>query len=63
MPRHTQMNPRPPQIVAMGGGSWPMEPRNPRLDRYVFGLTRKARPRVCFVPTASGDARDFIRRF
>ena len=25
-----------------------MEPRNPRLDRYVFSLTGKAKPRVCF---------------
>src|SRR5438094_9809458 len=51
------------QIVAMGGGGWGMEPRNPRLDRYVFQLTRKRRPRVCFVSTASGDSRDYIRRF
>jgi peptidase E len=51
------------QIVAMGGGSWPMEPRNPRLDRYILGLTKKARPRICFVATASGDSRDFVRRF
>jgi peptidase E len=54
---------RPSQIVAMGGGSWPMEPRNFRLDRYIFSLTRKVRPRICFVPTASGDSRDFVRRF
>ncbi len=40
-----------------------MEPRNPRLDRYIFGLTKKARPRICFVATASGDSRDFVRRF
>ena len=51
------------QIVAMGGGSWPMEPRNPRLDRYIFALANKPRPRICFVPTASGDSRDFVRRF
>lgn len=51
------------QIVAMGGGGFSMEPRNPRLDRYILGLTRKAKPRVCFVPTASGDSRDYIRRF
>jgi peptidase E len=57
------MTKRLAQIVAMGGGSWPMEPRNPRLDRYVLGLTEKPRPRVCFVPTASGDSRDFVRRF
>jgi peptidase E len=40
-----------------------MEPRNLRLDRYIFSLTRKVRPRICFVPTASGDSRDFVRRF
>src|SRR5206468_4189954 len=51
------------QIVAMGGGGFSMEPRNPRLDRYVLSLTRKANPRVCFVPTASGDSRDYVRRF
>jgi len=47
----------------MGGGGWGMEPRNPRLDRYVFALTGKKEPRVCFVPTAGGDSRDYIRRF
>jgi len=51
------------QIVVMGGGSWPMEPRNPRLDRYLFSLTSKSRPRICFVATASGDSRKFVARF
>ena len=54
---------RPPQIVAMGGGSWPMEPRNPRLDRYIFSLARARRPRVCLLGTAFGDERKGIRRF
>jgi len=54
---------RPRQIVVMGGGGFAMEPRNPRLDRYVLSLTEKRLPRVCFVATASGDSRDFIRRF
>lgn len=40
-----------------------MEPRNQRLDRYVLGLSKKMRPRVAFVPTASGDSHDYIRRF
>src|ERR1700722_10396386 len=54
---------RPRQIVVMGGGGFAMEPRNPRLDRYVLTLPKKRSPRVCFVATASGDSRDFIRRF
>src|SRR5436190_24211845 len=51
------------QIVAMGGGGFSMEPRNLRLDRYILSLRRKTRPRVCFVPTAGGDSREYIRRF
>lgn len=51
------------QIVAMGGGGFSMEPENPLLDRYVLGLTGKTRPKVCFLPTASGDAEGYIVDF
>ncbi len=40
-----------------------MEAGNPRLDDYVLSLTGRARPRVCFVPTASGDADHYVVRF
>ncbi len=40
-----------------------MEPRNPRLDRWLLSLTGKRRPRVLFVPTASGDSTSYIARF
>src|SRR5262249_47561285 len=50
-------------IVAMGGGGFLMEPRNPRLDDYALSLAGKRKPRVCFLPTASGDSDDCIRRF
>jgi len=55
--------PRKGQIIAMGGGGFLMEPDNPLLDRYVRAATGKPRPRVCFVPTAAGDAVSFIDRF
>ena len=51
------------QIVAFGGGGFSMEPGNPLLDDYVVGLTGRERPRVCFLPTASGDADHYIVRF
>src|SRR3954468_11181546 len=54
---------RPPQIVAFGGGGFSMEAGNPRLDDYVLSLTARDRPRVCFVPTASGDADHYVVRF
>lgn len=54
-------------IVAMGGGGFSMEPDNPLLDDFVLGLAgrrgRAARPRVCFLPTASGDAPTYVRDF
>jgi peptidase E len=40
-----------------------MESGNPLLDDYVLGLTRAERPRVCFLPTASGDADPYIVKF
>src|SRR3712207_3299053 len=52
-----------PQVVAFGGGGFSMEAGNPLLDDYVLGLTGRKRPRVCFLPTASGDADHYIVRF
>jgi dipeptidase E len=51
------------RIVAIGGGGFSMEPENPLLDRYVLSLARRSRPRVCFVPTASGDSEGYVSRF
>lgn len=50
------------QIVAMGGGGFSMD-RTPLLDDYVLSLARRRRPRVCFLPTASGDAARYIAKF
>jgi dipeptidase E len=54
---------RAPQIVAFGGGGFSMEAGNPLLDEYVLAATGAERPRVCFVPTASGDADHYVVRF
>src|SRR6267378_1197914 len=51
------------QIIAMGGGGFSSEPENLLLDRYILKQAGKASPRVCFVPTASGDSADYIARF
>jgi dipeptidase E len=51
------------QIVTFGGGGFSMEAGNPLLDEFVLGLTGSARPRVCFLPQASGDADHYIVRF
>jgi dipeptidase E len=51
------------QVVAFGGGGFSQESGNPLLDDYVLGLTGRADPRVCFLPTASGDADHYVVRF
>jgi len=48
----------------MGGGGFTMEPENPALDDYVLSLADGARlPRICLLPTASGDGEAQIRQF
>ncbi|HET9124301.1 MAG TPA: peptidase E [Solirubrobacteraceae bacterium] len=51
------------RVVAMGGGGFSMEPENPLLDEFVLSLARAGSPRVCFLPTASGDAEGYVARF
>ena len=51
------------QIVAFGGGGFSMESGNPLLDDYVLELSGAERPRVCFLPSASGDADHYVVRF
>jgi dipeptidase E len=57
------MAPTAPQIVALGGGGFSMEKDGSLLDDYVLSLVRNPRPRVCFLPTASGDADHYVVRF
>jgi dipeptidase E len=52
-----------PQILAMGGGGFTMEPDNPALDDYVLSLTGAPQPRILFLPTASGDPTAQITSF
>jgi dipeptidase E len=54
---------RPRQILALGGGGFSMETGNALLDDYALALTGVECPKVCFLPTASGDADHYIVRF
>lgn len=57
----------PRTIVALGGGGFQMTPDDPRLDDHVLSIVRersgRARPRVCLVPTATGDDAAVIATF
>jgi peptidase E len=49
----------------MGGGGFtmPEQDHSDALDRLVLELTGKEVPRICFLPTASGDPREHVTRF
>ncbi|KQU12948.1 peptidase [Bacillus sp. Leaf13] len=51
------------QIIALGGGGFSMEPDNPLLDLYILKQVMKSKPKICFIPTASGDSDNYISRF
>jgi peptidase E len=50
-------------IVAMGGGGFSFGREWEALDDYVLGLVDATVPRVCFLPTATGDSDEYIVRF
>ncbi len=50
-------------VFCMGGGGFTMELGMPALDAYILALASVERPRVLFLPTASGDPREDIGRF
>ncbi|WP_163530249.1 peptidase E [Halobacillus ihumii] len=51
------------QIIALGGGGFSMEPETPLLDTYILKQANKTIPKICFIPTASGDSDHYIKRF
>jgi dipeptidase E len=51
-------------VLALGGGGFSMsDDGTSAIDDFLLELTGRSRPRVCFVPTASGDAEVYGRRF
>jgi dipeptidase E len=52
-------------IVACGGGGWSSDHGHGPgpLERYILGLAPAEAPRVCLLPTASGDSDWLVARF
>lgn len=51
-------------VLALGGGGFSMSDDGASaLDDALLELTDVVKPRICFVPTASGDAEGYVRRF
>jgi dipeptidase E len=50
-------------IVALGGGGFSSEGPGSPLDDFILGLARRPNPRICFLPTASGDSDTHVANF
>jgi len=42
-------------IVAIGGGGFGRSLGELKIEKYITSLAKKDRPKICFIPTASGD--------
>ena len=50
-------------IVAIGGGGFGRNHSSILIEQYILGLTEKVCPKICFLPTATGDNDSYIVRF
>jgi len=51
------------QIIALGGAGFADDSAHNAINQYILKQTNAARPNVCFVPTATGDAEGYTLGF
>lgn len=54
---------RAKQIIPIGGGGFYRDPENLELEKYVLRQCGTDNARVCFIPTASGEADHYVASF
>lgn len=57
------MSDKPRQIIAIGGGGFYRDAENLEIERYVIRQTNGDKPKVAFVPTASGEPDNYLVNF
>ena len=51
------------QIIAIGGGGFGRNPKNLYIESYIIDNARVSRPKICFIPTATGEDKSYIVNF
>ena len=50
-------------IVAIGGGGFGRDISSLLLEKYILSISKKDCPKICFLPTATGDDDTYIVRY
>ena len=51
------------QIIAIGGGGFGREIGELKIEKYIVKQSNKLKPKICFIPTATGDDQGYIDNF
>ena len=51
------------QIIAIGGGGFGRNPKHNKIEKYILSQIDKAKPNILFIPTASGEDKNYIINF
>jgi aminopeptidase N len=51
------------QIIAIGGGGFGREIGDLKIEKYIVKQSKKTIPKICFIPTATGDDQGYIDNF
>ena len=51
------------QIIAIGGGGFGREIGDLKIEKYIVQQSNKTKPKICFIPTATGDDQGYIDNF
>ena len=51
------------QIIAIGGGGFGREINDLKIEKYIVNQAPNNNPKICFIPTATGDDQAYIENF
>jgi aminopeptidase N len=51
------------QIIAIGGGGFGRVIKDLKIEKYIKSQSSKPNPKICFIPTATGDDQSYIDNF
>ena len=51
------------QIIAIGGGGFGRNPKHNKIEKYILSQIDKDKPNILFIPTASGEDKNYIINF